>query len=153
MLGFIGRVFNSKTQASSTPQADTEVKPAEKQAKAPAPVKQKRVKTPATDTQAYFLESDDAMTFGDLAYMRSVKSIRRTFAKQKVGKDNASVRSLSSMAMEKLKAEGKLAIGQSTFTSSTAAAQSESAAPVSDRRRADSSMDAFRNMAREIRKS
>ena len=150
MLGFIGRVFNSKTQASSKPQAEvTEAKPAEQPVKAPAPVKQKRVKAPASaNPGAYFLESDDAMTFGDLAYMRSVKSIRRTFAKQKVGKDNASVRSLSSIAMEKLKAEGKLASGQSN-----AASQSESAAPVSDRRRADSSMDAFRNMAREIRKS
>ena len=147
MLGFIGKVFSSKPQAEVT-----EAKPAEQQVKAPAPAKQKRVKAPATGTQAYFLESDDAMTFGDLAYMRSVKSIRRTFAKQKVGKNNASVRSLSSMAMEKLKAEG-LAIAQSSFTSSTAAAQSESAAPVSDRRRADSSMDAFRKMAREIRKS
>jgi hypothetical protein len=137
VLGFIGRVFTKKQTEGK------EVQPVEKPVKAPAPVKQKQAKAPAA-TQAYFLESDDAMTFGNLEYMRSVKSIRRTFAKEKVGKDNASVRSLSSLAMQKLKAEQQ-AIAQS------AAPQSESSAPVSDRRRADSSMDAFRNMARDIK--
>jgi hypothetical protein len=140
VLGFIGRVFSSKPKVEAS-----EVKPAKEQVKAPKPVKQKRVKA-STAIDPYFLESDDAMTFGNLEYMRSVKSVRRTFAKQKVGADNASVRSLSSIAMEKLKAEGKLPIApQST---------SQSAAPAagSDRRRADSSMDTFRNMARDIRK-
>jgi hypothetical protein len=144
VLGFIGKVFSSKPKSEVS-----EAKPAEEQVKAPKPVKQKRVKAP-TATDPYFLESDAAMTFGDLEYMRSVKSVRRTFAKQKVGADNASVRSLSSIALEKLKAEGKLP--SASQSSSSSASQSAAPASGSDRRRADSSMDTFRNMARDIRK-
>ncbi|MBD3883062.1 hypothetical protein IFO70_14960 [Phormidium tenue FACHB-886] len=131
MTGFISNLFRSK------PKADVEdVKPAAKQKEIPA--------SPAARAAAFFLEADEARTYGNLEYMRSAKSVRRTFSKLKVGTDNASVRTISSLAMEKLKAEGKLPIDAQPTT-----------APEQlnlERRRADSSLDAFRTMAREIRK-
>jgi hypothetical protein len=106
---------------------------------------------------AYYLPADDAKTFGNIDYMRSVKKTRRTFPKQAVGENNEFIQEVSATA--KVNAADKPTVSNSPFngypvqsvqsTESAAAAPSE--AKSGDRRQADNSMDMFRNMARQIK--
>ena len=61
---------------------------------------------PKDDTapkQAYYLSEDDAKTFGNIDYMRSSKTVRRTFAKKKGETEHMeSVRSISATKMTDL---------------------------------------------------
>ncbi|HEY9627717.1 MAG TPA: hypothetical protein V6C84_10480 [Coleofasciculaceae cyanobacterium] len=91
---------------------------------------------------AYFLTADDAITLGNVEYMRSSTSTRRTFPKAKLGKDNAYVQSVSSLKKADLKAQ---AIAEEKLPTL-------SEQPKTERRRADSSLDMFRNMARDMKK-
>ena len=104
------------------------------------------------NTGAYYLNPDDAKTFGDIDYMRTSKTVKRTFPK-----GGPRVRSVSSD--QDVDAN---AVSQSTASSSTnqtfrpAAPLKDTTAPKvdssSDRRAPDNSMDMFRNMAKDIRK-
>jgi hypothetical protein len=89
---------------------------------------------------AFYLSNDDSKTFGNIDYMRSVKKTRRTFPKQAVGEDNAFVQEVS--------ATDKVTAAQPSFTS----AFTPTASPETAERRRDSGMDAFRNMARDMKK-
>jgi hypothetical protein len=118
--------------------------------------------------EAFYLPVDDAKTFGDIDYMRSSKRTRRTFPKQIVGEDNEFINEVSSTA--KAKPVEKTAFSTSPFNtaplmdSSVSAKPPEAFSPApsspapspssgsTDRKRADSSMDMFRNMARDIKK-
>ncbi len=124
MTGFIKQLFRSK------PQPQEVIEPSKPAA-------------PPQTGGAFFLDTDEAKTFGNLDYMRTSRAIRHTFPKRAVGKDNASVKIVSAM-------EAKRA-GEADTTS-----QANQVAPTgsqSERRKADSSMDMFRNMARDIKKS
>lgn len=136
MTGFIRGLFGRK----------------EKQSAAPQP----------RQTGAFFLSEDDAKTFGDIDYMRSNKVVRRTFAKKKgQTEEMESVRQISAMDMRNLDEMGRptqtnngasgMANGSSTsnFQPSTASEKSDF-----QRRTAktDTSMDMFRNMAKDIKK-
>jgi hypothetical protein len=91
---------------------------------------------------AFYLSNDDSKTFGNIDYMRSVKKTRRTFPKQAVGEDNEFIQEVS--------ATDKVTEAQPSFTAGftpTASSSPETAA-----RRQDSSMDMFRNMARDMKK-
>jgi hypothetical protein len=138
VTGFIKKLFNAK------PKADQSVE----QVQMP----------PARQEAAFYLDADAAKTLGDLDYMRTSKSIRRTFPKAKLGKDNASVRSVSAMAMQNGGgASGNLSNAapeprmnpQKMASQPTEGANAEIS---TERRSSDSSLDMFRNMAREIRK-
>ncbi|MEB3213124.1 MAG: hypothetical protein VKL39_17365 [Leptolyngbyaceae bacterium] len=104
------------------------------------------------DKEAYYLNPDDAKTFGDIDYMRSSKTVKRTFAK-----GDPRVRQISALKDEEV--NGSMS---SSSTSSSAGApiaqkpfgQTSFGAKKEDttRRAADSNMDMFRNMAKEIRK-
>lgn len=110
---------------------------------------------------AYFLDPDDAKTFGDIDYMRKAKTVKRTFAK-----GSARVRQISAMDDQEVNENGSVAPKPSSSTSmgmgspSTNGQSSQSSFSSSQsstpRRTADSgsdsSMDMFRNMAKEIRK-
>lgn len=144
MTGFIGKLFNRKPKAATVEEPQKPQKKAES-VRSPKPQK------PQKPEVYYFLDADEAKTFGNLEYMRSSKSIRRTFPKTKLGKDNESIRQVSAMEMQ-----------QRSNTNGTAASSangamtqltSDSAAKINERRRADTSLDQFRSMAREIRKS
>ena len=125
MTGFIRGIFGSKQKENVEPQQNS---------------------TPQRNgkAEAYYLSSDDAKTYGNIEFMRQAKQTRRTFPKAKFGTDNAFVHSLSSI--EKAKET-------STFITPSAEAKADpNQAEANDRRRTDTSMDMFRNMAREIRK-
>jgi hypothetical protein len=108
---------------------------------------------------AFFLPDDDAKTFGNIDYMRSTKKTRRTFPKQVVGENNEYINEVSST--KKVKPSEKSAFSTSPFNTAPLADSNGSAKPAeadststnsSARRRSDSSMDMFRNMARDIKK-
>lgn len=111
--------------------------------------KQPRAPKPPQPGKAFFLDPDDAKTFGDIDYMRSSKVIKRTFAKSKSMKEELeSVRAVSAMSKVDVEENGTpKPQGSATFESSA-----PSAAPKVERRTADTSMDMFRNMARDIKK-
>jgi hypothetical protein len=129
MVGFIKRLFGSKPKAEKTEEGKA-------QSVAPKPKKR--------GSQAFYLSSDEAKTFGNIEFMRSTTTIKRSFPKTLAGEATEVTEQVSSMEKatsankEKPKAEAEM-------PSASTEAQSE-------RRRADSSMDMFRNMARDINK-
>ncbi|MEB3355739.1 MAG: hypothetical protein VKK04_03270 [Synechococcales bacterium] len=100
---------------------------------------------------AYFLTPDDARTFGDIDYMRTAKQVKRTFPK-----GNPRVRDVSALSDLDASGNSPAAPASQPMTPPT----SESKAPekkyefdaVAQRRKTDTSMDMFRNMAKDIRK-
>lgn len=96
---------------------------------------------------SYFLEPDDAKTMGDISYMRSVKTIKRTFA------GGASRTSQVSATSETTFRETG-----STFSSASQSSASINPVQSSTSRRSPSQggvtsdINMFRNMAKEIRK-
>ncbi|NEQ33898.1 MAG: hypothetical protein F6K04_23370 [Leptolyngbya sp. SIO4C5] len=106
---------------------------------------------PPKQEKTFFLDADDAKTYGDIDYMRSAKTVKRTFAKKKgVKEELESVRQISALGSAEVDKNGRIVSQASQFGSQakTDAASSES----SQRRRPDSSMDTFRNMARDMKK-
>jgi len=135
VTGFIKKLFRSKSQDAET--SIDSIKPAQ-----------------IERGNTYYLNADDAKTFGNLDYMRSSKTVRHTMPKGKVGEDNAYVRVIS--ASEATSLTGS--IPQAPLTpkganQSVNPSTSQSVSPdASTRRRPDSSLDMFRNMARDIKK-
>lgn len=99
---------------------------------------------PAKDSGTFFLDADRAKTLGDIDYMRTAKKVRKTFPI--VGDETEGVEIIEQISsMEK---------GSSQPAKTTAAAAEPSVQPSkesADRRRQDSSMDMFRDMARNIK--
>ena len=116
-----------------------------------------------TSSESFFLSPDDAKTFGNIDYMRTPKKIRRTFPKTQSNQntefiqDVASVKNPESLTQQEI-AEPVAAKPEpapepvaakpqpTTFPTSSKLTSTE------ERRRADTSMDMFRNMARNIKK-
>ena len=102
---------------------------------------------------AYFLDNDSAKSLGDIDYMRTPKSVKKSYA-QAVGKLNV----LSGEVEESISAMEKKQVGRNgsmtSNTSSTSFNQSSTFQNTStpSRRSSNSSMDSFRNMARNMRK-
>lgn len=109
---------------------------------------------------AYFLDADDAKTFGDIEYMRTAKVVKRTFPKTLSSPEEfEKVESVS--AMGKMVVNGKVVDASAAMmngASSNGASSNGSATngasdpAITERRRSDTSMDMFRNMARDMRK-
>lgn len=141
MTGFIKGLFRSKPKAETTETTEPVQKQAQKREVAPKP------KRNNGRAEAYYLSADDAKTYGDIEFMRSTKSIRRTFPKAKDGSTPEVVQKISSL--EKAADKGLIPSAMNTTTSQTSI---EDTLKVAERRKADTSMDMFRNMARDIRK-
>ena len=115
---------------------------------------------------AFFLDADSAKTFGDIDYMREVKTVERTFPK---GKRKPQTRQISSDTYRNM--DGQASAPSPNFTTNPSvpstsswgspkkatsfnstpapkAAETEKRRPGSN----DSGMDMFRNMAKNIRK-
>jgi hypothetical protein len=105
--------------------------------------------TPAAPTakekkEAFFLDSDSAKTLGDVEFMRKTKVIKRSFPKTLKGGGGEVVKSISSMEVADTN-------GNQPENPQPAASAANSSAS-SDRKRMDSSLDIFRQMAKDIRK-
>ena len=128
----------------------------------------------------FFLEPDDAMTMGDIKYMRTSKRTRRTFPKTLKNPDGFAFENEVSSTEDRSKmfkgnnnnnqniAEntvfnptpstqsqpgitGGSAVSQTNQAQPQASTQSSTPAP-QERRKTDTSMDMFRNMAKKIRR-
>lgn len=146
MTGFLRGIFGSK------PKDETPVKP---EVKPPKPAREK--------SQAYYLNADEAQTYGNAEYMRTAKKIRRTFPKTvnnseiefetEVASVNPSDRNLGTQ-IPKLSIGSAAAPISSTNSkqATTSTGSTTSSTGANERRKADSSLDIFRNIAKDIRK-
>ena len=140
MTGFIGRLFGSKDKAVEK----------ETKAEAPAPAKKERPAADPSPTGAFFLDADSAVSMGNVEYMRTVKKVKRTYAKTVESPDHVEqVKEISAL-------NGKISLGNSGSTAPNPASEPQSSVPQNNetqqRRSSDSSMDMFRNMAKDLRK-
>jgi hypothetical protein len=63
--------------------------------------------SPKQEGGAFFLDEDDAKTFGDIDYMRSSKVVKRTFARKKGQTEELeSVRQISAMDKADVREDG-----------------------------------------------
>lgn len=129
MVGFIKRLFGSKPKAEKTE---------EREAQPVTPKPQKR------GSQSFYLSPDEAKTFGNIEFMRTTTTIKRTFPKSLSGEATEVTEQVSSMEKAK-SAKDRKPNAEAEMPSASTETQSE-------RRQADSSMDMFRNMARDINK-
>ncbi len=117
--------------------------------------KQPSAPKPPSPRGAFFLDEDDAKTFGDINYMRSEKVVKRTFARKKGQTEEIeTVRRVSAMRKQDLDERGGSNAGERAAEPSTTSSSEvtfESARRFSNTK-VDSNMDMFRNMARDIKK-
>ncbi|PZV09658.1 MAG: hypothetical protein DCF32_01715 [Leptolyngbya sp.] len=139
MTGFIRGLFGGK--AKNPGEAD---RPVRKQ----PPAQQPTIKQVGG---AYFLSEDDAKSYGNIEYMRSSKTVRRTFAKKRgeTG-EKESIRQISALEAKRLQEQGlsieKLAPSEVTIQP---AVKKDASA---ERRKVDTNLDMFRKMAKDIKK-
>ncbi|WP_052055419.1 hypothetical protein [Myxosarcina sp. GI1] len=128
----------------------------------------------------FFLSPDDSQSMGDIEFMRKSKKVRKTFPKNasnqgafEVVTDTASIKNKNSNTGNEQDQSSNRAFGSSNFSSqgqpgatggSVVTQTSGNFKPQSSftnassnksskqRRRSDSSMDMFRNMARDMKK-
>lgn len=145
MAGFLKGLFGGKDKDETSAQSDV----------------------PSTNGngKAYYLEMDDARTYGNLDYMRTAKKVRRTFPKTVNNEEIELEREISSMNMSapdlgtqvpKVSLGSIASSAASTESSNSLNGATNGSVPsngnVSERRKSDSSLDMFRSMAKDIRK-
>ncbi|HEY9622546.1 MAG TPA: hypothetical protein V6C78_19460 [Crinalium sp.] len=103
-------------------------------------------------SKAFFLNPDEAKTFGNIEYMRSTKTIRRTFPKTRGnGEEFDLVQQVS--ALEAVKAEVKEASTTPVVDATPKPAASvKNQEPSPSAAVTDTNLDMFRRMARDIKK-
>lgn len=139
MTGFIRGLFGGK--AKNPGEADRPVR------QRPAP-QQPTIKQVGG---AYFLSDDDAKSYGNIEYMRSSKTVRRTFAKKRGETvEKESVRQISALEAKRLQEQGASVqkIAPSEVSIQPAVKKDASA----DRRKVDTNLDMFRKMAKDMKK-
>ncbi|PSN16341.1 hypothetical protein C7293_03310 [filamentous cyanobacterium CCT1] len=139
MTGFIRGLFGGK--AKNPGESDRPVR------QKPAP-KQPTIKQVGG---AYFLSEDDAKSYGNIEYMRSSKTVRRTYAKKRgeTG-ERESIRQISSLEAKRLQEQGMPV--QQVATSEVSYQPTVKKDASSERRKVDTNLDMFRKMAKDIRK-
>ncbi len=98
-------------------------------------------------SQEFFLDPDEAKTFGNIDYMRTAKTVRKTFPATGGAKEGAEVIEVVS-SLEKVDVEAQTR-GK---VEPTLEDVSQPAPELSARRQRDPNLDLFRNMAKDIRK-
>ena len=139
MTGFIRGLFGGKAQNPG-------------ESDRPVRVKREVQKPAAKNGGAFFLDPDDAKSYGDIDYMRTVKTVRRTFAKKRgeTG-EKESIRQISAMDSMRMQENGmpkqQPAAAESTFQPTI---KKDTAS--FDRRKTDTNLDMFRQMAKDMKK-
>ncbi len=116
-------------------------------------------KAPRQRAQAYFLDNDSAKTMGNIDYMRTAKSVKKSYA-QAVGKLNVLSGEVEESISAMEKKIGGISGGITPTTPSSSSSSSSSFTQSSTfqtsstprRRASDSSMDSFRQMAKDMKK-
>ncbi|MBV5261038.1 hypothetical protein FLX56_21725 [Synechococcus moorigangaii CMS01] len=110
----------------------------------------KKTETPKGD---FFLDFEEAQTFGDTELMKKSVTIKRTFPKIRGGSGATVVTQVSSETMRKV--DPNQVASRSTETTSSgsfSAPQQPSLSTSKPNLKVDSSMDMFRNMAKKIKR-
>lgn len=102
--------------------------------------------------ESFFLNEDDAKTFGDIDYMRSSKVVKRTFARKRGQEELESVRQISAMDRREVNEVKRSAKPQATFTPSSSSTSASQSKFQQNGGASSNDMDLFRNMAKKIRK-
>jgi hypothetical protein len=146
MTGFIRGLFNGKAKAESEPKSEPKVE-------AQKPIKQRPIPV-QRDSSAFFLDSNEAQTYGNLEYMRAAKKVKRTFPKTADQPEEMEFIQEVSATKRIIETGKQVSIPNSVVKpqDSQQPAIEVQPDPGTQRRKADSSMDMFRNMAKEIRK-
>ena len=145
MVGFIKSLFGGKKKDEDEIVQPPKAKP--EKAKAEAKARPDARQKVAKQELAYFLGADDAQGLGNVEYMRAVRTIRRTFPKTLSQPEEQEFLQEVSAWKQAIRTKGQAAITEAIST-----AEQASSEPTSTRRRPDSSMDMFRNMAKDINK-
>jgi hypothetical protein len=147
VTGFIRGLFSKRQPDEAAASKSEKVKPEKVKPEKVKPMPQRSQQ----NSNAYFLDADSATSMGNIDYMRTVKNIKRTYAKSINGIVEDLNTEVSAMAAKK---KQKMDAAQSSFgaVQPNITAATPTPEQVRERRRADSSMDVFRNMAKGIRK-
>jgi hypothetical protein len=148
MTGFIRGFFGSKPQVEETSSASangaTNNEASNNAARQPQPA-----------SKAFFLSDDEAKTLGNIEYMRTPSKLRRTFPKAAGVEVNEMISEISALEkkVQLSKAKGEI-VNPAPTASSVSISESSNLnnEAIAERRRVDSSMDMFRNMARNLNK-
>lgn len=102
------------------------------------------------DQEDYYLAQDDAQTFGNAEFMRREQSVKKTFPKISGGKavTPPKITPKASFDAPKPSTSTSSSFSTSSFNNN---GQTSSSSP-SERRKADSNMDMFRDMAKNMKK-
>ncbi len=139
MIGFIKGLFGPKAKSGDSSEGS-----ASPETVAPQKTAQKTAQKKA---QAFFLDADNAKTYGNIDYMRMSKAVRRTFPKTLANPDGFE-RNVEISAEKKMSLADSRRIIEAPTEPKPTAAPAENGA----RRNTDTNMDMFRNMARDIKK-
>jgi hypothetical protein len=114
--------------------------------------KDKAEQPKAPDSQAsFYLNPDDAKTFGNIDYMRSSKTVKRTFARKKgVTGELESIRKVSATESQRLREDGTPEPKAAEQMKPSPEAKNEETS--FNRRQFDTNLDMFRNMAKDMKK-
>lgn len=104
---------------------------------------------PMSNDNSFFLDSDNAKSLGDIDYMRKSKNIRRTFPKTATNQVGELIKKVSATEDQKIDNSEYASISSSTNGS---VAKEEAKKVVAERRSTDTSMDMFRDMARNMKR-
>lgn len=155
MVGFIKGIFRARQTADTEPTQPPEAAP----------------KLPKQKPQAFYLDSSDAKTFGDIDYMQAAREVKRSFPKTSNGEVPRTTSMVSSVtrsqaqkeqAIVALKRQASVSSQQATFAPQTTPVsgwttpKADATTKIKDpkeRRRNDASLDQFRVMARDLQKS
>ena len=97
--------------------------------------------------EPFFLPPDEAVSLGNVDFMRNPKTIKRTFPKTLKGEGAEVVQAVSSLGKKKLNRAEAASVAPPTSSSNSATP------PVNnDRRQASSDLDMFRQMAKDLKK-
>ncbi|NEO82332.1 hypothetical protein [Moorena sp. SIO4G3] len=106
----------------------------------------------ANQSQEFFLDTDEAKTMGNIDYMRSGVKVKKSYPKTKTA-------ILRGEVIEEISATDKATLSQNETPMATSEPASQSGATsgqngqvTSQRRRPDSSLDPFLQMAQDLRK-
>jgi len=138
MVGFIKKIFGGKSDDNN----------------------EKKEKPKREKQKTFFLDPDDAKTYGDIDYMRQSRTVKRSFPKS-VGnpeggeqvEEVSSLKKKSLSQQKKSQPQSEQSSQSSEQTTQKGKMYSAKDDPkIQERRQSDSSLDMFRNMARDIKK-
>lgn len=111
------------------------------------------IDAPQNQPKEFFLDPDEAKTLGNVEYMRTPRTVRKTFPKI-VGNKKETLEIIESVsAVEKVRLNEPEAASPTPESAASSAASTVESSVEPPRRRPSDDLNPWRSMAREIRKS